>query len=100
MAHRAHTHVPGKAAQPWLPTVGQVTIDHLSGTPVYLQLAAILRAAIKSGELEPDRPLPSYMTLMQEHGVARGTAAKAVRVLVDEGLVQIVPGRGAYVIER
>jgi hypothetical protein len=42
--------------------------------PVYLQLAAILRAAIESGRLEPDRPLPSYMTLMQEHGVARGTA--------------------------
>ncbi len=91
---------PGNAAQPWLPTVGHVTIDHLSGTPVYLQLAAILRAAIQSGELEPDRPVPSYMTLMQEHGVARGTAAKAVRVLVDEGLVRIVPGRGVYVIAR
>jgi GntR family transcriptional regulator len=77
-----------------------VTIDHLSGTPVYLQLAAILRAGIKSGELAPDRPLPSYMSLMQEHDVARGTAAKAVRVLVDEGLARIVPGRGAYVIER
>ena len=34
---------------------------------------------------------------MQEHGVARGTAAKAVQVLVGEGLVKIVPGRGAYV---
>ena len=96
----AHIHCPGNAAQPWLPTVGHVTIDHLSGTPVYLQLADILRAAIKAGELEPDRPLPSYMTLMQEHGVARGTAAKAVRVLVDEGLVRIVPGRGTYVTER
>jgi GntR family transcriptional regulator len=77
-----------------------VTIDHLSGTPVYVQLAAILRAAIITGDLEPDRPLPSYMTLMQEYDVARGTAAKAVRVLVDEGLVRIVPGRGAYVTER
>jgi GntR family transcriptional regulator len=74
-----------------------VTIDHLSGTPVYVQLAALLRAAIKRGELAPDRPLPSYTTLMQEHGVARGTAAKAVQVLVTEGLVRIVPGRGAYV---
>jgi len=86
--------------QPWLPTVSHVTIDHLSGTPVYVQLAAILRDRIASGDLAPDRPLPSYMTLMQEHGVARGTAAKAVRVLVDEGLVRIVPGRGAYVAER
>jgi DNA-binding GntR family transcriptional regulator len=77
-----------------------VTIDHLSGTPVYVQLADILRAAIKAGDLQPDRPLPSYMTLMQEYGVARGTAAKAVRVLVDEGMARIVPGRGAYVIKR
>jgi DNA-binding GntR family transcriptional regulator len=96
----AHTHYPGHAAQPGLPTVSYVTIDHLSGTPVYVQLAGILRAQIEAGEIEPDRPLPSYTTLMQEHGIARGTAAKAVQVLVDEGLVRIVPGRGAYVVER
>src|SRR5690349_9764466 len=96
------THIDGSgdAAHPQVPTVGYVTIDHLGGTPVYVQLAAILRSQIKSGDLAPDRPLPSYMTLMQEHGVARGTAAKAVRVLVDEGLVRIVPGRGAYVVKR
>ena len=77
-----------------------MTIDHLSGTPVYQQLAAILRDGIKRGDPAPDRPLPSYTTLMQEHDVARGTAAKAVQVLVEEGLVRIVPGRGAYVIPK
>jgi DNA-binding GntR family transcriptional regulator len=77
-----------------------VTIDHLGGTPVYQQLAAILRAQIESGELEPDRPLPSFVTLIQHYGVARGTVAKSVRLLVDEGLVRIVPGRGAYVVRR
>jgi len=87
----------GHAAHPWLATVSHVTIDHLSGTPVYVQLAAILRTAIERGDLAPDRPLPSYTTLMQQHEVARGTAAKAVQVLVGEGLVKIVPGRGAYV---
>lgn len=74
-----------------------MSIDHLSGTPVYVQLAGLLRAEIERGELEPDRPLPSYTTLMQQHEVARGTAAKAVQLLVSEGLVKIVPGRGAYV---
>ena len=88
---------PGYAGHPWVFTVGYVSVDHLSGTPVYLQLAAILRSAIERGDLAPDRPLPSYTTLMQQHGVARGTAAKAVQVLVSEGLVKIVPGRGAYV---
>jgi DNA-binding GntR family transcriptional regulator len=40
------------------------------------------------------------MTLMQEHGIARGTAAKAVQLLAGEGLVRIVPGRGAYVVSK
>ncbi len=77
-----------------------MTIDPLGETPVYLQLAAVLRAAIESGELEPNRPLPSYTTLMQQHGVARGTAAKAVGVLVAEGLARVVPGRGVFVTKR
>jgi GntR family transcriptional regulator len=97
MTHTVHIAYPGYVAHPRMPTVSHVTIDHLSGTPVYVQLAALLRASIERGELAPDRPLPSYTTLMQEHGVARGTAAKAVQVLVGEGLVRIVPGRGAYV---
>lgn len=37
---------------------------------------------------------------MQRYEVARLTARKAVRVLADEGLVEIVQGRGAYVTER
>lgn len=77
-----------------------MTIDPLGETPVYLQLAGILRGRINSGELQPNRPVPSYTALVQEYGVARGTAAKAVGVLVDEGLVRIVPGKGAFVIRR
>jgi len=37
---------------------------------------------------------------MQEHGVAKGTAEKALRVLRNEGLARTVPGRGVYVIPR
>jgi GntR family transcriptional regulator len=77
-----------------------VTIDPLGQTPVYQQLCQILRTRIASGELEVGRPIPSLVTLVQEYGVARGTAAKSVAVLVDEGLVRIVPGKGAYVIKR
>ena len=77
-----------------------MTIDPLGSEPVYLQLAAILREQIRSGELQPDRPIPSLQRLVQMHGVARGTAAKAVGVLTAEGLVRIVPGKGAFVIRR
>ena len=77
-----------------------MTVDHEGKTPVYLQIAAILRAAIERGDYPPGRPVPSESRLMQEHGVARLTARKAVRVLADEGLVEVVAGGGAFVADR
>jgi len=74
-----------------------VTIDPLGPTPVYQQLATILRARIDSGDLAPNRPIPSETALQQEHGVARGTARRAVALLRDEGLVVTVKGRGTFV---
>jgi GntR family transcriptional regulator len=77
-----------------------VTIDHEGDVPVYLQLAAILRKQIESGQLAPRRPLPSINHLAQEYEVARGTAEKAVQVLRDDGLVRTVIGRGVYVVPK
>ena len=53
---------------------------------VMWQLASILRAQIQSGELPPGRIMASEATLMQEHGLARGTVRKAIDALVQEGL--------------
>ena len=53
--------------------------------PRYRQIAGILRERIESGELEPDRPIPSETQIQQEFGVARETARKAVALLRDEG---------------
>jgi GntR family transcriptional regulator len=96
----AHLVCPGHAALTCAATVGYVTIDPLGERPVYLQLSDILREKINSGELEPNRPVPSLTTLVQQYQVARGTAAKAVQVLVSEGLVRIAPGKGAFVVRR
>jgi GntR family transcriptional regulator len=73
------------------------SVDPESATPVYIQVANILRARIESGRLLPDRPVPSESQLQQEFGVARGTARKAIAVLRQEGLVVTVMGRGSYV---
>ena len=75
-------------------------VDHESNVPPYLQVAAILRARIESGELAPKQRLPSIAGLVQEYGIARTTASKALRVLVDEGLAEVVQGWGTYVTER
>ena len=72
-------------------------VDHRSPTPLYVQLAAILREQITSGELASDALLPSESYLQQEHGVSRVTVRKAVEVLRNEGLVYTLPQRGSYV---
>lgn len=65
--------------------------------PVYLQLADILRARIRSGQIAPRYPLPSKRALRQELGVADGTVSKAMGVLREEGLVRTVTGLGIFV---
>jgi GntR family transcriptional regulator len=77
-----------------------VTVDHEGKTPVYQQIAAILRDEIARGVYPPGRPVPSETQLMQRFEVARLTARHAVRVLAGEGLVEVVPGRGTFVAER
>jgi GntR family transcriptional regulator len=77
-----------------------VTIDPLGETPVYLQLAQILRDRIKSGDLQIGRPLPSLQTLMQQYEISRGTASRATGLLVTEGLARSVPGKGIFVIAK
>ena len=71
-----------------------VVIDHDSATPLYLQLATMLRNQIESGKISGR--LPSLKSLSQEHQVSHITAEKALTVLKEEGLVQAVIGKGYY----
>jgi GntR family transcriptional regulator len=74
-----------------------MTVNQRDATPLYLQLAAILREQIQSGRLAKDDPLPSESYLQQEHGVSRVTVRKAVSVLRDEGAVYTIQARGTFV---
>jgi GntR family transcriptional regulator len=72
-------------------------VDHMNPTPLYVQLAGILRGMIRSGELQPRTPVPSESYLQEQHGVSRGTVRMAVAILRDEGLVVTIGGRGTFV---
>jgi putative hydrolase of HD superfamily len=61
------------------------------------QIAAIIRAAILTGELKPGARLPSGEQLAEHFGVTRATVANAMRKLSDEGFVRSVTGSGVYV---
>jgi GntR family transcriptional regulator len=63
----------------------------------YMRVAGILRDLISSGDLPPGAPALSITRLRQEHGYARQTCAKAMRLLESEGLVRRIPGLGYYV---
>lgn len=76
------------------------TIDYGVATPVYRQLAAILRRRILTGQYEPRHVLPSEKQLEQEFGLSRNTSRRAIAILRDEGPVVTVAGRGSYVVSE
>lgn len=78
-----------------VPYVGTVTVDPDSATPLYVQVAALLRARIESGDLTTR--LPSLRTITQEYGVSHITAEKAIQALRETGLVMTVVGKGTFV---
>ena len=71
-------------------------LDHDSVTPLYVQLAAVLRGQIERGELSGR--LPSVKSLQQQYEVAQGTAERAFKILRGEGLVTSGQGRGHFVV--
>lgn len=64
------------------------------------ELAAQLTEQIQRGDLPTGSWLPSERQLAETHAVGRSTARAAVKYLADMGLVQVVAGSGAQVIER
>ena len=65
-----------------------------------VQIAASIRAAILSGELEPGAQLPSGEELAKFFGVTRVTVGNAIRTLREEGFVRTKTGSGVYVRDQ
>ncbi|GGJ89045.1 hypothetical protein GCM10010123_18270 [Pilimelia anulata] len=63
----------------------------------YLQIAASLRADIKTGKYAPGARIPSQPQLSEHFGVARQTVAQALKVLKTERLIVARSGGGTYV---
>jgi GntR family transcriptional regulator len=66
----------------------------------FAQLAGILRTRLKRGDWKPNRAIPSENTLAEQYGLSRPTVRRAIAVLVEQGLVYAVSGRGTYVTEQ
>ena len=74
-------------------------LDSSSGLPIYAQLSASLRRAIRDGDVEAGDRLPAARDLAASMGVNMHTVLRAYRQLRDEGLIDLRRGRGAIVCE-
>ncbi len=69
-----------------------------SRSPLYLQIAEILRQNLGRGVWTPGELLPTISELSAEYSVARVTVRQAVKILEEEGLLDSRRGRGTTVL--
>jgi GntR family transcriptional regulator len=65
--------------------------------PLYLQLSRYLRGQIVSGRYGHRDALPGEREMAERFGVSRVTVRKAIKELLDEGLLQQRQGAGTFV---
>lgn len=72
-------------------------IDPHAALAPYIQLATLLVDKIRTGEIPPGTRLPSVVQLAEHYRIAKNTAHKGVRLLVQQGYAEVSPGRGVFV---
>jgi GntR family transcriptional regulator len=68
-------------------------IDRTDPTALHEQVAAAIRRAIADGEADPGDRIPQVRDLATVLGVNRNTVLRALRLLRDEGLLEMGRGR-------
>lgn len=74
-----------------------IYLDKTSAVPLYEQLRKQLMNAITSGKLEAGTKLPTEAELCRELGISRPVARQAYNLLIDDGVVERMRGRGTFV---
>lgn len=74
-----------------------ISIDSKNFTPIYLQIGEDIKAQILSGKYSEGDRLPSESELIGTYNVTRTTVQKALAVLVNDGLIERIHGKGTYV---
>ncbi|MEV6035481.1 GntR family transcriptional regulator [Nonomuraea sp. NPDC052116] len=74
-----------------------VQVDPNSFTPLYRQVADLLRAQIEGGALQPGDKLKNEDALAEEFGTGKATVRQALRLLRAEGLIDTENRRGSTI---
>ena len=76
-----------------------MSIDFDHKTPIYLQVAGMIRDAVAAGDLSEGEAIPSVREVSAEHGLNPQTVLNATKVLIDEGILEKRRGIGIFVKE-
>ena len=76
-----------------------MTINFDHKTPIYLQVARIIRDAVVAGDLPEGEAIPSVRRVSVEQGLNPQTILNATRLLIDEGVLEKRRGIGIFVKE-
>lgn len=66
-------------------------------SPYYIQLKEVIRTKIEDGEYLPGTSIPSEGELAKIYGLNKQTVRNAIELLVKEGLLKKVQGKGTFV---
>lgn len=72
----------------------------MESKPAYLALSDRIRSAIDARNINPGSFLGTEVELSKNHSLARMTVRRAVQILIDEGLLERLPGRGIFVRDK
>ncbi|MFB4320685.1 GntR family transcriptional regulator [Actinomadura sp. 21ATH] len=75
-----------------------MTVDLEGPEPIYRQIAAVITQRIDDGTYPPRRAIPSAAALCEEFGVSRKTVRAATNLLIEQGRLVGVVGRGVFVV--
>ena len=75
-------------------------VDPGSHVPIYLQIAAEIRAAVAAGVFRPGETLPSLRAMALQVQVNPNTVQRAYDELEREGLVYSQRGKGLFVADQ
>lgn len=75
-------------------------MEPIARVPIVSQVEERIRALIESKKYTAGMKLPTENEFCQTLQVGRGTVREALRLLQAKGLVEIKPGRGAFVAEN
>jgi GntR family transcriptional regulator/MocR family aminotransferase len=74
--------------------------DRTGELPLYRSLSNAIKEAITDGRLPTGEKIPSVRALCELAQVSRNTAHQCYQTLIDEGYIEAIHGRGAFVRKR